>query len=305
MVFATEYIDNIENIKDINSWSQKDSYASSAKWWFGSTYFDWWQVWEAGAEWMLFNIAKDLKDTLIVVAIIYMFILVLRLFFWQWTDDDLKKWRLWILWTSIWIVVMQMAYMAVVTIFNQNINQKSATDISSAILGPIILLLETLTSFIFIATAIMAFFKIIGSGWSEEWYKKWVNSIINAIVWFILVKISAKLVTSLYWTNSCQTMAMWRCVQENPLGKPDISATTRIVWTTIQYMTWFVGIITIILIIYAAFLLMTSWWDDTKVKKTKSVIKYIIFWMVLITSSVILFNFMLWRDVSWVIASFK
>jgi small-conductance mechanosensitive channel len=125
-------------------------------------------------------------------------------------------------------------------------------------------------------------------------------------VGFILVKVSAKLVYSIYWNIECTETILWtqQC-KDTALGNPDLGATTKIIATVLQYMTWFVGIITIILIVYAWFMIVTSNWDDGKVKKWKSVIKYIIIWIVMIAASVLIFNFMLGKDLGWIVSSFK
>ncbi|EKE29316.1 MAG: hypothetical protein ACD_2C00190G0004 [uncultured bacterium (gcode 4)] len=305
-VFSLAYADTTDLKWDAKSGQAKATYADDAKFWFGSSFFNWAETWEKWAKWFLFRLAKDLKDVFIALAIIYMIILVLRLFFWQWTDDDFKKWRIWILWTTIWIVLMQMSYVAVTTIFNKDVWTATAVDVTNNLIMPIIRLLEIVTSFIFIAMAIMAFFRIVWGWWNEEGYKKGINSIINAIIWFILVKVSAKLVYSIYWNVECtETILGTQQCKDTALGNPNLPETTKIIATIIQYAAWFIWVITIVLIVYAWFLIITSNWNEDKVKKWKATIKYIIFWMVLIAASVILFNFMLWKDLTWIVGSFK
>lgn len=292
----------------INQWVDRSwkTYVNDAWSWWAWWFFWWWKVWEAWYQWLLFTIARDLKNVFIAFAIIYLFILVLRLFFWQWSDDDLKKWRIWVLWTTIWIVLMQMSYTAVIAIYDKDIWSASAKTLTDAVIIPIIRLLEVTTSFIFMATAIMAFFRIVGWwGW-DEWYKKWINSIINAIIWFVLVKISAKLVYSIYGQAECNETMLWttQC-KDTALSNPDLSETTKIIASTLKYLTWFIWVITIVLIIWAWFLMISSSWNEDKNKKAKSIIRFIFIWIILIAISVSLFNFMVWKDISWIIGSFK
>ncbi len=304
--FSIAHADTTDLKWDAKSGQARATYADDAKYWFWSSFFNWGLTWEKWAQWFLFNVARDLKNVFIAVAVLYMVVLVLRLFYWQWTEDDFKKWRIWILWTTIWILLMQMSFAAVDTIFNKNIWTATAVDITANLIMPIIRLLEVVTSFIFIAMAIMAFFRIVWGGWGDDWYKKGINTIINSVIWFILVKVSAKLVTSIYWSVQCTNTLIWTqtCV-DTELWKPNLPETTRIIATIIQYMTGFIWIITIILIVYAGFMIITSNWNEEKVKKWKWTVKYIIIWMILIAASVILFNFMLWKDLSWVTSSFK
>lgn len=307
VAFANDMDLKIDSWSWINNWTAKSTYADSAKSWFGESFFGWSKIWEAWYQWLIFTIAKDMKNVFIAISIIYLLVLVLRLFFWQWTDEDLKKWRIGVLWTTIWIVVMQMAYTFTLALFDKDIWAASAKSFTDAVIVPVIRLLEVVTSFIFIATAIMAFFKIVWWGWSEEGYKKWVNSIINAVIWFILIKISARLVYSIYWQAECTETLLWSTeCKDTALSNPNLTETTKIIASVLKYATWFIWVITIILIIWAWFLLISSSWDEAKSKKAKSIIKYIIIWVILIASSVMLFNFMVWKDsVSGIIWAFK
>lgn len=294
---------NQQYLDDAKEWWDQNTFNTSLFWYFN---FFWWaETWQKWAKWMLFTIARNLKDALIAFSVIYMFILALRLFFWQWTDDDMKKWRIGVLWTTIWIVFMQMSYVAAVSIYNKNIWIASAQDLSNAVLLPVIRLLEVVTSFIFMAMAIMAFYRIVSSWWNDDWYKKWISSVINAIIWFILVKISAALVYGIYWKAECNTTFAWQVCDSWSLWTPNLTATAKIITSIIKYLTWFVSIVTIILIIYAGFMIITSSWDETKVKKWKSIIKYIVIWLIIITSSAILFNFITGRELGWIVGSYK
>lgn len=288
------------------AWSQNKwnaEYVDWAKWWSSS--FFWWSLtWEKWVEWLTFTIARDMKTVFIALAVVYMFVLVLRLFFGQWNEDDLKKWRLWILWTTIWIILMQISYVAFIAINDKAVWAWTAQDLTKMVLEQIIWLLEVATSFLFIAVAIMAFYRIITSWGSEDGYKKWISTIINAIIWFLLVKISATLVKSIYWwkANCTWSIGQQNCTVETA---PDLSATTKIIASIIQYITWFVSIITLLLIVYAWFMILTSSWDEAKVKKWKSVIKFIIIWMIMIASSVLIFHLITWKDFAWIIWKYK
>jgi hypothetical protein len=59
----------------------------------------------------------------------------------------------------------------------------------------------------------------------------------------------------------------------------------------INYFNGFIGLITVILIIYAWFLVLTGAWDDEKLKKAKSIIVYAFIGIFLLVSSYALFNF--------------
>lgn len=293
-----------------NRWSYLDKYAVGSSTWNTRNpifwHFTWSLTWEKWSKNLLINIAQDMKNLFIAIAVIYLLIITFRFFFWGGGDDDLKKWRSWILWTSVWIMLMQVSFVAIQAIYNQQIWEQTASNFSDVVLWPIIHLLEVIASFIFIAMAILAFFRMVTWWWNEDWYKKWVQTITSAIVWFILIKISSVLVFSIYWKVKCETSLLWTWTCNwDALWKPNLSATVEIARNTIQFFTWFIWIFVIIMIIYAWFLVLTSWGNDEKVKKFKSIIKYIIFWMLLIFVSVVLFQFLWGYDLQWVIWSFS
>lgn len=300
------FADPLDAKWDARAWVAKASYVDIVKEWFGSNFFWWTQTWEKWIEWLLFTAAKNLKDVLIAVSVIYLFILVFRIVYWQGTEDDLKKFRMWILWTTFGIALMQVAYVAVTTLYNKDIWAVSAQDLTDSLLTPFIRLLELITSFLFLAMAFMAFYRIITSWWWDDWFKKWWKTVMNAVIWFMLVKISAALVYSIYWENKCTKWLLWtqQC-NDAYLGNPNLNDTVKIIASTIKYLIWFLWITTVILIIFAWFMIITSSWDEAKVKKWKSTIKYIVIGLLLIVSSTILFNFITWRELSNIVWSYK
>jgi len=303
---SISFADPLDAKWDTRAGTDRLNYADMAKGWFGSNFFWWSQSWEKWIEWLLFTAARNLKDVLIAVAVIYLFILVLRIIYWQWSEEDFKKLRMGILWTTFGIVLMQVAYVAVTTLYNKDIWAATAQDLTTAILMPFIRLLEVVTSFLFISMAFAAFFRIVTSWWWEDGFKKWRKTVMNAVIWFILVKISAALVYSVYGKNDCsQTVLGTQQCSDSYLGNPNINDTVKIIASSIKYLTWFVGIVTMLLIIFAWFNILTSSWDEAKVKKWKSTIKYIIIWIALIVCSVIIFNFITWKELSNIVGSYK
>lgn len=50
----------------------------------------------------------------------------------------------------------------------------------------------------------------------------------------------------------------------------------------VKYVLWFLALITIIIIIYSWFNILTSIWDEEKAKKSKTIIIYSIIWLAII-----------------------
>lgn len=114
------------------------------------------------------RIAKDLKNVIMLLAVVYLVISVFRILLSAGGEEDVKKWKTSIIWTSLGIVVMQSAYSFVNVLYDKNVNGQTALDFSDMILYPFIHLLQVLASFAFLAMAFFAFYKIVTAGGDEE-----------------------------------------------------------------------------------------------------------------------------------------
>ncbi|EKD66695.1 MAG: hypothetical protein ACD_49C00021G0010 [uncultured bacterium (gcode 4)] len=297
-VFAISDIKTVDAKASSDRWSYLDIFKENE-------HFTWDFVWEKWARNLLLSVAKDAKNIFIAIAVLYLFVTTIKLFFWTGGEEDIKKWRLSILWVSIWIIIMQVSYVAFVSLYDKWISESTAAGFSSSVLNPIIKLMSVMASFIFISVAILSFYGIVTGGWNEEKYKKWVQGVMAAIVWFILVKISTTLVNSIYWTVNCTNTWLATTCNWQALWNPNLSDTVKIIRSVIQYTTWFIWIIVIVLIIYTWMTILTSWWNEEKMKKAKSSLIYIVIWILIIVLSVWIFQFIGWADLNWVIWSFS
>lgn len=235
----------------------------------------------------MITIARDLKNVVILLAIVYLFIMVLKIIFSQGSEEDVKKWRLGIIYASLGIVVMQVAYVVVSTLFDQKVSGATAFDFLDKIIYPFVRMLEVLASFAFLMMAFYAFYLIITAGGTEDKAKKGKQTIIFALIGFILIKIPRVLVESIYGRAECEGGLFGIC----RVTAPNLNATVQIMTTAINYFNGFIGIITVLLIIYAGFLVLTGAGDEEKVKKAKSIIQYALIGIFLLVASYALFNF--------------
>jgi hypothetical protein len=233
------------------------------------------------------NIAKDVKNVVILIAIVYLVIAVLRMLLSGGSDEDIKKWKTSIIWTSIGIIVMQSAFVFVNTLFDKNIDFRTAQNFSDKIIFPFTHLLEILASFAFLAMAFYAFYKIVTAGGDEERAKAGKQTIIYAIIGFLLIKLPGIFIKSIYGEAKCTNQLLFGICE---IEDPQISETIKIFTTIINYVNGFLALVVIILIMYAGFLVLTSGGDDEKMKKAKNIVKYIIIGVLLLVSSYILFN---------------
>lgn len=105
------------------------------------------------------------------------------------------------------------------------------------------------------------------------------------------MKVPRVLVESIYGKADCGNSGLFGISMTCQITSPNLSATVRIMTTAINYFNGFIGLITVILIIYAGFLVLTGAGDDEKLKKAKSIIKYALVGIFLLVASYALFNF--------------
>jgi hypothetical protein len=62
-------------------------------------------------------------------------------------------------------------------------------------------------------------------------------------------------------------------------------------------MNGFIWLIVVILIIYAWFMVLTSVWDEEKLKKAKSIIMYIAIWLFILVANYLILTFILSKSI--------
>ena len=246
---------------------------------------------KAGQQWLfdsILRIARDLKNLFFLIAWVYFVIIVLRLLFSEKSEEAVSNFKKWIIWISIWIIVTQIAYYIISILFDKNINVGLAQNFADIIIKPFISLLETSASFIFIAMMIYSFFRIVTSNWDEEKTKLWKMTVLYAIVWFIVIKLSSKLVDAIYSKVTCSSIGWVNCTNNIVVGWA-----AEIIVKIINWLNWFIWLVTIILIIYAWFMVLTSVWDEEKLKKAKNIIIYIAIWMFILAANYLILTFII------------
>jgi hypothetical protein len=278
--------DNIR-ITTENTWRSPNN-EELEQMWSDWNFFYVWTWWEKWFKWLLLNIARDLRAIVFSFVLFLVVIMVIKLLFGENTEEEQKKLKKWILWSSIWIMVMQVAFSVYKILFDKEVWAALARRSREKIVEPFTELLMLLASFIFITMAIIAFYKIVTAWGNEEKIKKWKTTIFQAIIWFIVIKFSSIIVKntfnpdcwgwgliSYWWTNVCEN------VKENSL----------IIITLINWINTFLRIVVVLMIIYAWFLVMTWWWEEEKNKKAKRIILYSWIWLLILFASYLILTF--------------
>ncbi len=263
-----------------------------------------WLSWEEWVIALFYNLSKTLKNIFYAIASVYLIILVLMLFFSSNTEEEVSKFKKWIIWVSVWIMLMQIATTFVYVTFDKSIDNTLATQLSDVVIYPFIELIRFMAAFLFIMIAIFSFFTLVTANWDEERIKKWKLSIVQAIIWFFMLKITEILVTNTYGRVKCSTNAnqeIWtKTWQENVLNTclnmPSFDSNGLLIIKTINWINGFVAILTILFIIWAWFIILFSNWDEEKMKKAKWIIVYVILWLVVLVISYLILNFLPWAQ---------
>lgn len=246
------------------------------------------RTWEKWLKNFLLNIARDLRIIVFAFVLLIWIIMVIKLIFAENTEEEQKKLKMWILWASIWIMVMQIAFSVYKIMFDKDVWANLARNFSDRLVEPFIDMLMMFASFIFIAVWIYAFYKIITAWWNDEGIKKWKMTIFQAIIWFIVIKFADIIVRNTYnpdcwwwwiisywWTNVCES----------------ITENTKIITTLLNWINSFLAIIIVIMIMYAWFLVLTWWWEEEKNKKAKKIFLYIWIWLLILFASYAILTF--------------
>lgn len=88
---------------------------------------------------------------------------------------------------------------------------------------------------------------------------------------FITLESYASDVGSLFWVNKLDPrLKVW--------WGDLIFTLNNIIW----YLIWLLYFIAVALWIYWWFMILTSWWEEDKVKKWKNIVLYVIYWLIVI-----------------------
>ena len=237
-----------------------------------------------GIQNFILKVAKDFKNVVFALSSIIFLVLVYKLLFASNSEEEIGKFRKGVTWTIIWVVVMQLSYVAVAILFDEDVDDALAENLVGDLFFPIIDLLLLWASFAFLFTGIIAFYLMITANGDEEKTKKWKQTVLYAVAWFLVIKFASILVNSSYaWTyNQDGSTATWL-----------IDLMSRI----INWVTPFLWLVIVIMIMYTGFQLITWWGDEEKFKKAKKSIIYIFIWLLILVMNFLIVTFFLQPEV--------
>ncbi|MDD3646370.1 MAG: hypothetical protein PHH06_03085 [Candidatus Gracilibacteria bacterium] len=243
---------------------------------------------------LMVKIAKDVKNIFFFLATIFLMVIVFRVLFMDNTEEEMEKFKKGVIWITIGIIVMQSAYAYTVTLYDQQISRELGFRFVENIVYPLIGLLEVLASIFFLGVAIMAFYKMITANGDEEKAKSGKMTIVYAIIGFIMIKLAKLIVSGIYGKiDSCGsgTSLISTSTSASCIKAADIHGFAKVMLEVINWMNGFIGIVVIIMIIYAGLQIILSAGDEEKLKKAKSAIIYIVIGLILLAINYLILSF--------------
>ena len=279
-------VDNVR-VTTENTWRQNNN-STLEDIWANWDFFYVWTWWEKWLKWFILNIARDLRVMAFVFVLFLVIIMVIKLLFAENTEEQQKKLKMWILWATVWIMVMQVSFSVYKVVFDRDVWASLARSFWDKVIQPFTDLLLFLAAFVFIVMAIISFYNLVTAWWNEEWIKKWRKNIFNAIIWFVIIKFSAIIVKNTF-NPDCWWWSViafwWSKVCEN------VKDNTKIIFTLINWFNTFLSIIIVLMLIYWGFLIMTSGWDEEKSKKAKNIFLYSFIGLLILFASYLILTF--------------
>jgi len=280
-VSAASETDRLIDSTNKESWTVKNDLLED--FWNNNGFIKTSWVWQESIYWSMVNIAKDLKNLFFWLATLFFIIIVFKLLFAEKADDELSKFKKGIIWITLWLIVMQLAFVYVEVLYNKEVWEVLAFSLINSIINPFIWLLEVLAAIFFLAIAIYAFFRLVTANGDEAKTKEWKMSIIYAIIWYLVIKIAKIIVTWVYGVANCWSswfISTWSTTCQLEKAKLDDFGT--IMLNIINRVNSFLWIVIIIMIIYVWWKILLSRWDEEALKSSKSIILYIVIWLLLL-----------------------
>ncbi|MDD2515965.1 MAG: hypothetical protein PHF46_04600 [Candidatus Gracilibacteria bacterium] len=291
--FATDLNTNKYNIKtDTNGGTDRTSSSYLGDFSNGSGgFFDTTDLGNKGVETVGHKLIYDAKNVIIAISIVFLFLILIRVAFSKGNEEDQKKWRLGILWTILGIVLIQASSTVMSQFFDKDFsNPNEVINIYDKIFKPTALLLENLAAFIFLAMAIMSYYRMVSAGGEDEKMKKGKNAIMFSCLGIFLIKAAGFLVSKTTGLIDATNYAINAPNGTDIVADPKITELPTIIASGIKYINGFIGVVVVIMIIYAGFLIMSGSGDESKIKKGKNIIMYSVIGIFVLMTSYLILN---------------
>lgn len=153
----------------------------------------------------LIRFARDLKNLFYAIATVFFLIISLRLILASNAEEEVENFKKGIIWITIGIIVMQIAYSLTLLLFDQGVSAQLGASLLQNVVYPLLELLQTLASFFFIGMAIYAFYRLVSANGNEEAIKSGKMTIVYALIGFLIVRFARAIVEAFYGRIYCES----------------------------------------------------------------------------------------------------
>ena len=255
-------------------------------------------LWSDSVQNSFVNIAWAIKNFFILIAVIFLIIGIVKLLFRSGEEEDLKKWRHNIIYVSVGIFIMQIGFSVWKTLYLDTtytglfIDGRVGWLFWANILEPIVNIMFVLASFGFLGMAVYAFYTLVTANGSDERAKKWKNIAVYAVIWYILIRVPKVLIPAIYGEPAapCKNKS-WLGIGTCTLENKNLANGINIFGKILTYVSGFLALIAVVLVIYAGWLIFTSAGEEEKLKKAKNILIYVAIGFVALVASHVIFRF--------------
>lgn len=247
---------------------------------------------------VLIQVFKNLAIVVFILAVIISFISVIRLLVSKNDEEDLSTWIQTLLWSILGLFIISIAYTVIrqfeTRVFNQeNISTQTIYNIVINIIYPLLNFVRYIAATVFFLGAIYAFYRIVTSVWNEEWYEDGKKIFIGSIIGFTIMMLAAPIVRIAYGWGNCNGNQIFG-VSTNCINRVlDVSGVMGIVSRVLIFLNGFLGLIVIIMFLYAWFLILTGAGDEEKNDTAKRTISYAFIGVLILIFSYVIYRFMI------------
>jgi len=246
---------------------------------------------------LLFNVFFVLAGFLFIVALIVAFIAAIRLFVSNNNEEDFSKWTQTLIWSIWWLFLVAISYWVMRTLsdtvfrrWTTELNVDTIYRATINIIYPILNFIRYIAAICFFCVIVYAFYKIIFAIWDEEGFQSWKKTFIAAAIGFIIMLAAEPIVRMAYGWSDCGWSKLFGIPTECTNRIFDTNIFLGTIVKIIIFLNGFIALVTIIMIMYAGFLILTGWWDEEKSEKAKKTITYAIIGVL-----IILFSYVIYR----------
>ncbi len=246
---------------------------------------------------LLFNIFFVLAGFLFVIAVIVAFFAAIQLFVSSNGEEDFSKWSKTLIWSILWLFLVSISYGFMKTLsdtvlrsWGTELNVGTIYRATINIIYPLLNFLRYIAAICFFIAIVYAFYTIIFAGWDEEGFQKGKSIFITSTIGFIIMLVAEPIVRMAYGWSNCGWSKLFGISTECTNRVFDTSIFLGTAVKIIVFLNGFIALVTIIMIMYAGFLILTGGGDEEKSEKAKKIITYAIIWVL-----IILFSYVIYR----------